>query len=140
MAFTWFGGFGRVVRAAETEPNLLFGKKIINSVVVRMDRRATTVRFVVKAAVDLVVLRDELGKWDELLRKRIERKAARKVLRARIQVSAILMIITITSLRISSRRRGDPFGATCSGRSFMTSRILYVVVVCRFGGQKRSVM
>ena len=67
-------------------------------VVIRMDRRAITGRFVVEAAVNLVVLGDEQGERDELICERIERNAARAVFRARIKVSVILMTVTITSL------------------------------------------
>ena len=119
---------------------MFFGKEIVNLVVIRMDRRAVTGRFVVEAAVDLVMLRDEQGKRDELIRKRIERNAARAVFRARIKVSVVLITVTIASLRTSNKRSGDPFGASCSVRSFVTNRVLYIVIVCRFGGQKRSVI
>ena len=119
---------------------MFFGEKIVNSVVIRMDRRAVTGRFIVEAAVDLVVLRDEQGEWDELIRKRVERNAARAVFRARIKVSIVSMTMAIARLRTSNRRSGDPFGASCSVRSFLTSRVFNVSVVCRFGGQKRSVM
>ena len=77
---------------------MFFGQEIVNLVVIRMDRRAITGRFVVEAAVNLVVLGDEQGERDELICEGIEENAARAVIRARIKVRVTLMIMTIASL------------------------------------------
>ena len=112
---------------------MFLSEEVVNSVVIRMERRTTTGRFIVKATVDLVVLGNEQGKRDELICERIERDAARTTVRTRIEVSVSLMtIIASASPRASDKRSGDPFGAARSVRSFVTSRILDAIVVFRF--------